>query len=371
MNAQVKRHAGIGWENVVSPGLTMPAMVFREFGPPEVLHVEEVRTPEPAPDEVLVQVRAVAVGRYLDVSARAGRHPYPGYRFPHILGAEHAGLIAAVGSDVKQAKVGQRVAGFPNISCGRCARCADGEDDLCPQLQLLGMHRPGAYAAYVAIPARNVFEVPPNIDPEPATAVALAGAVVLNQLTRAGFEPGQWVLVQGAAGALGLLTCSIVHHLGGRVIAMSRSAQKRARLSNLDFEAVLDPTAADVVQTVLDLTSRAGVDIVIDNLGDPAMWATSMAALSSGGHLVSSGAFLSHSLPLDLRVLYMRGQHLVGVRTGNHASVKALWELVRAGYRPPLLAEAFELTEAARAHHLIENNRNLGRVTLVAPSDWS
>ncbi len=371
MTVHLNGRVSVGWAEPETPSSTMPAVVFRQFGPPEVLHVEEVSTPEPAPDEVLVQVRAVAVGRYLDVSARAGLHPFPGYRFPHILGAEHAGVIAAVGSAVEESRIGQRVAGFPNISCGRCPRCLTGEDDLCSQLQLLGMHRPGAYAAYVAVPARNVREVPSHIEPEPATALALAGAVILNQLAVCRFVPGQWVLVQGAAGALGLLSCSMIHHLGGRVIAMSRTAEKREQLAGLGFDAVLDPTATDVASTVLDLTSGAGADIVIDNLGDPASWATSVAVLASGGRLVSSGAFLGHDLPLDLRSLYIRGQHIIGVRTGNRASVEALWELVEAGYQPPSLCEAFEFTEAAEAHRLLEDNRNVGRVTLVAPSGWS
>ena len=371
MNTDLQRQAGVGWADAVAPASTMPAVVFREFGPPEVLHVEEVSVPELGPDEVLVQVRAVAVGRHLDVNARAGLHPFPGYRFPHILGAEHAGVIAAVGSAVEESRIGKRVASFPNISCGRCRHCVRGEDDLCSQLQLLGMHRPGAYAAYVAVPARNVHEVPPDIQPEPVAALALAGAVVLNQLTRCRFTPGQWVLVQGAAGALGLLSCSMIHHLGGRVMAMSRTAEKREQLSSLGFDAVLDPTATDALPTVLDLTSGAGADIVIDNLGDPAAWATSLAALASGGHLVSSGAFLGQDLPLDLRRLYIRGQHVMGVRTGNRKSVEELWELVSAGYRPPSFGEAFEMTEAARAHHLLEDNRNVGRVTLVAPSGWN
>ncbi len=371
MRTDIERPTGLGWPAVATPARTMPAVVFREFGPPEVLHVEQVSTPEPGAEEVLVQVRAVAVGRYLDVTARAGLHPFPGYRFPHILGAEHAGVIAATGSDVDESKIGQRVAVFPNISCGQCPRCLQSADDLCPHLQLLGMHRPGAYSAYVAVPVRNVHEVRCDIDPEQVAEVALAGAVVLNQLDRCGFQPGQSVLVQGAAGALGLLSCSMIQHLGGRVIAMSRTEGKRDQLASMGFDAVLDPLAADAIPAVLDLTSGAGVDIVIDNLGDPAVWSTSVAVLATGGHLVSSGAFLGHELPVDLRTLYIRGQHVLGVRTGNRPSVDALWKLVDAGYRPPAFGETFELTEAARAHRLLEQNKNVGRVTLVAPSGWS
>ncbi len=358
-----------GWPRPVPPPATMPAVVFREFGPADVLHVEEVPTPVPGPDEVLVQVAAVAVGRYLDVVARAGRHPYPSYRFPHILGAEHAGVVAATGEQVTGWAVGQPVGVIPNISCGSCVHCLRGYDELCPDLQLLGMHRPGAYAAYVAVPAGNLHEVPDGVSPEQATALALAGAVVLNQLDRTGFAPGQWVLVQGASGALGSLTARLVQHLGGHAIAMSRHEAKRAQLAGLGLDAVLDPSAADVVASVLDLTGGRGVEIVVDNLGEPALWATSMAVLAAGGHLVSSGAFLGGELPVDLHKLYLRGQHLLGVRTGNAASARALWAQVAAGFRPPP-GTTFPLFEAAEAHRFVEQDRNVGRVSLLTdPGD--
>lgn len=355
-----------GWPRPAAPVATMPAVVFREFGPADVLHVEEVPTPTPGPEEVVVQVAAVAVGRYLDVAARAGQHPYPGYRFPHILGAEHAGIVAATGERVTGWTVGQPVAVFPNINCGDCVQCLRGYDELCPHLQLLGMHRPGAYAAYVAVPAANLHEVPAGVTPEQATALALAGAVVLNQLDRSGFAPGQWVLVQGASGALGSLAARLVQHLGGHAIAMSRGPAKRAQLADLGFDAVLDPGAVDVVSTVLDLTDGRGVEIVVDNLGEPALWSISLAVLATGGHLVTSGAFLGGELPVDLRRLYMRGQHVLGVRTGNTAAVKALWTQVAAGFRPPT-GITFPLAEAAEAHRFIEQDRHVGRVSLLTP----
>lgn len=359
--------AAAGWPSPVTPADLMHAVVFRSFGPPNVLVHEEVAVPRPGPGEVLVQVAAVAVGRYLDLAARAGTHPYPGYRFPHILGAEHAGVVASLGEDVTGWHVGQRVAGFPNITCGRCTNCARGYDDLCPALELLGMHRPGAYAAYVCVPARNLHTVPGDLTPEQTTALALAGAVVLNQLDRSGFTPGQWVLVQGASGALGSLTAMLVEHLGGKALAMSRDADKRERLGELGLKHVLDPTSPGVVPAVLELTAGRGVEIVVDNLGDPRVWETSTASLGTGGHLVSSGAFLSKQLPVDLKALYLRGQHVLGVRTGNRASVERLWAQVDQGFRP-VLDTTFPLAEAAAAHTFLEQDQHVGRVTLLAPS---
>lgn len=342
----------------------MRAVVIRGFGPPDVLRPEVVPTPHPAPGEVLVQVAAVSVGRFLDVAARAGRHPYPNYAFPHIFGAEHAGLVAQVGPGVSAALVGKRVAVFPNIADGTCRACVRGYDELCPSLELLGMHRPGAYAQYVAVPAQNLHEVPDDMTSEQATGLALAGAVAMNQLTRAGFTRGQSVLVQGAAGALGLLTVSLVLHLGGRVLASSRSAAKRAVLSSLGVEAALDSAADDFAQQVRLATDGMGADIVIDNLGEEGIWRTSTASLAAGGTIVSSGAFLGHDLPINLRQLYLHGQRIVGVRTGNAASVHELWAEVDKGFRP-VLGTTFGLEHAEQAHRVLEGEENMGRVSLL------
>lgn len=356
----------VAWPEPIEPGSTMTASVFREFGPPDVLHLAEVAAPRPGPDEVVVQVAAVAAGRYLDLAARAGTHPYPGYRSPHILGAEHAGLVAAVGSGVTDWTVGERVAVFPAVSCGACGHCRGGDDEMCAGLELLGMHRPGAYAAYVAVPARNLRRVPESVDPEQATALALGGAVVLNQLGRARFRSGQWVLVQGASGALGSMTVALVRHLGGHPVALSRDADKRARLVELGAEHVMDPAEHDLAGNIAEVTGGRGVDIVVDNLGDSALWEISMAALATGGHLVTSGAFLGRSVPVDPSMLYLRSQHILGVRSGNHATASAIWQEVERGFRP-VLGTTFGLADAAAAHRFLETDQHVGRVTLIVP----
>lgn len=352
------------WPAPLAPGTDMRAVVMRAFGAPDVLRLETVRTPEPAAGEVLVQVAAVSVGRFLDVAARGGRHPYPGYTFPHIFGAEHAGVVATLGRDVDPGWLGKRVAVFPNVSDGTCRLCLRGYDELCPALQLIGMHRPGAYAQYVAVPTTNLHEVPAGITPEQASGLALSGAVVLNQLQRSGFTRGQWVLVQGAAGALGLLTVALVLHLGGHVIASSRRASKRSALLELGVDAALDPSDTDFVAKVQALTGGFGADLVVDNLGAVDIWTLSLASLASGGTVVSSGAFLGRDVPVDLRQLYIRGQRILGVRTGNLASVAALWEEVGRGFRP-ILGTTFPLEQAEHAHRVLEGDDNVGRVSLL------
>ncbi|HUD77947.1 MAG TPA: zinc-binding dehydrogenase [Streptosporangiaceae bacterium] len=354
------------WPQPVPPAATMRAVILPEFGPPDVLREETLPTPVPVRGEVLVQVAAVSIGRVLDLAARAGRHPYPGFRFPHVLGSEHAGVIAALGPAVTGWQVGERVAAFPVVTDGTCYYCLRGYDEVCENLQLIGIHRPGAYAQYVAVPAANLSRVPPDISPGQATGLALSGAVAMNQLQRSGFGPGEWVLVQGASSALGSVTASLALHLGAHVILASRSPAKRARLAELGADAVLDTLAADITAQVRALTGGRGADIVIDSLGEPGIWETSLAALAPTGALVSSGAFLGRSVPVDLPRLYLQAQRIIGVRSGNAASITALWTEVDRGFRP-VLDTTFPLENAADAHRYLEDGQNVGRVSLDIP----
>lgn len=352
------------WPWPAAPAATMTAVVFAEFGPPEVLTPVSLPTPRPGPDEVLVQVAAVSVGRLLDVTARAGNHPYAKFVLPHVLGAEHAGLVAAVGREVAGVEIGDRVAAFPAVSCATCEMCQRGYDELCPSLQLIGTHRPGAYAQYVAVPARNLHCVPEGISPVQATALALAGPVAVNQLTRAGFQPGDWVLVQGASSGLGSVTAALAKHLGGRVIATSRVPAKRDRLRALGVEAVLDATKEGFAGRVRELTGGRGVDVAIDDLGEPRIWAATMDTLAPGGTVVSSGAFLGRQVSVNLQRLYSLGQRIVGVRTGNLASIPPLWAAVEAGFRP-VIDRSFPFADAPAAHRYVESDSNVGRVALL------
>jgi NADPH:quinone reductase-like Zn-dependent oxidoreductase len=342
----------------------MAAVVFAEFGPPEVLTLVSRPIPQPGPNEVLVQVAAVSVGRLLDITARAGNHPYAKFVLPHVLGAEHAGVVAAVGRDVADFEIGDRVAAFPAVTCGTCEKCRRGYDELCPSLQLIGTHRPGAYAQYVAVPVRNLHRVPEGISPVQASALALAGPVAVNQLTRAGFRPGDWVLVQGASSGLGSVTAALARHLGGKVIATSRVPAKRDRLRALSVEAVLDATEKGFAERVRELTAGHGVAVAVDDLGEPRIWAATMDALAVGGTVVSSGAFLGREVSVNLQRLYSLGQRIVGVRTGNLASIPPLWAAVEAGFRP-VLDRSFPLADASAAHHYVESDSNLGRVALL------
>lgn len=356
----------VGWPERDPVPNTMRALTIRRFGPPEVLQVERLPTPEPPGGEVLVRVAAVGVGRLLDLVARSGRHPYASFTFPHVLGAEHAGTVAAVGSGVDGLAVGDHVAVFQTITTAQDEFTRSGYSDLSPNLVILGTHRQGADAEYVAVPAENVCVVPPGMGPEQAASLAGVGPVAANQFARVGgVGKGSRVIVQGATSGLGSTTALLAKHLGADVVVTSRHEHKRARLAELGFTHVLDAVDPDFTERAREAFGGHGADVVVDNLGAPLVWEHGFDALRPGGAVVSSGAFLGHSVPLNLQKLYSTGLRVVGVRTGTLESMRALWSAAADGFRT-VLDRTFPLTDAAAAHRYVEEGGNVGRV-LLAP----
>lgn len=342
----------------------MKAVVFEEFGPAEVLEVAEMPDPEPAEGEVLVRVGAVSIGRTLDIAARAGALPFAKIELPHIPGAEHAGVVAGLGGGTEGIAVGDRIAVSPVLTCGECRYCVRGHEDACPTLQLIGVHRFGAYAEYTAVPASNVHPIGDELGDVEAAALALSGPAAWGQLAEAGVAEGDWVLVQAGGSAIGSLTAALAAHHGARVIATSRQQWKREALSELGVEAALDWTEPGFTDAVNELTGGDGVDVAFDNIGSTEMWSSTIATLARRGTVVTSGAFVGDTVPVDLRALYTLGHRVIGVRTGNRASEAGLWEDVAAGFRP-IVDRSFPLEQASAAHAYVESDRNFGRVALV------
>jgi NADPH:quinone reductase-like Zn-dependent oxidoreductase len=342
----------------------MKAAVIREFGPPEVLRIEEVPEPRPREGEVLVRVRAVRVGGLLDVGTRAGRNPFARISFPHILGADLAGDVVEVGSPNLGFAVGDRVAGVPFVSCGSCEACTSGRDDACAAAELVGVHRQGSYAELVSVPAKVLRRVPESVDYEQAAALAVSGPVALTQLQIAGLRPGDWVLVTAAASGLGLVTSLVAKELGARVIATSRKEWKREMLGGRGLEAVLDTDSADFAEQVAELTGGRGVAIAIDNTSSAAMFIKLSAVLSRLGVIVTSGALAAETVPLDMRSLYLKSQSVVGVRTHTQAGLDGFWRLAGGGIDAHV-DTTFPLERVVEAHRYVEDERNFGRVLLT------
>lgn len=338
----------------------MKAAVIHEFGPADVLKIEDAPAPEPAAGEVLVRVRAVRVGGLLDIGTRAGRNPFARLTFPHILGADFAGDVV---EGAEGFKPGDRVAGVPFIPCGRCEACSIGRDDACPNAQLVGVHRQGSYAELVSVPAKVLRRIPESISYEQAAALALSGPVAITQFQVAGLEQGDWVVVTAAASGLGLATSLVAQALGARVIACSRKEWKREILRGHGFEAVLSTDDNGFVDQVKELTSGRGVAIAIDNTSSASMFTKLCAVLDRLGVIVCSGALAAETVPLDIRSMYLKSQSVIGIRTHTQAALDAFWRMAEQGIETRI-DRSFLLDEVADAHRYVEAEKNFGRVLL-------
>jgi L-gulonate 5-dehydrogenase len=354
---------------MTSPDATMEAVVMEEFGGPEVLAVTRVAVPEPAPGEVRVRVRAVTVNATRDVLTRSGAGAFS--RFvepPHILGAEHAGVVDAVGAGVDPELVGRRVAVHSAHYCGTCAACAEGAQSACAQLRLLGVHRQGSYAEYAVAAAEGVYELPEGLPFAEASALLTSGPVAHAQVRAAAVRAGATLVVSGVSGALGSMVALLAAARGVRVIGLARDVA-RAQALPLGAEAILDAGAGDLEERLREACGPAGAAAVIDNICRPPGWDACLAVLQPRGRVVISGTVGPGRVEIDTRRLYVNNQSLIGVRSCDVVDQDAFWAMVRSGFRlPPALVETFPLSAAAEAHRAVEDGRKRGSFVLV-PND--
>ncbi len=340
----------------------MRAIVIRAHGGPEVLKQEEVPDPIPAAGEVLVRVRTCALN-HLDLWTRRGL-PGRTIPFPHILGNDVAGEIAGFGSPLEGLAAGQRVMLSPGTSCGRCHACLSGEDSSCRQYRILGAMRPGGYAELVACPAANVIPLPEAIGFEEAAAFPLVFLTAWRMLvTRARVRLGDDVLVWAAGSGVGMAAIQVAKVFGARVIATAGSDAKLELARGLGADDVINHRTGDVVAEVKRLTGKKGVDVVIEHVGE-ATWERSILALAHRGRLVSCGATTGPNGATELRYLFSKQLSLFGSYMGSKAELLEVAHLFFERRLRTIVHETLPLTEARRAHEMMEASEHFGKIVL-------
>ncbi|KAB1139646.1 alcohol dehydrogenase catalytic domain-containing protein [Streptomyces luteolifulvus] len=346
----------------------MKALVIHEFGGPDVLRLEEMPNPEPAAGEVQVRVSAAIVARTKDVAARAGKPPFAPQipELPHVLGAEHAGVVDAVGSGVDHRLIGKRVSVSAVLSCGDCRACRAGREEACASFSLIGVHRHGSYAEYCTAPVANVRPLPDDIDFVEAAAMAANGPVARAQLEAGGVGRDSTVLVVGAAGALGSTVAALAAHRGAQVIGVDRLAAKPGCLDALPLTTALDGDSPDLAQQIRAAGGSWGIDCVVDNLGLPVLWNAYRDSIADMGKIIVSGAVSHAPISMHLLPFYLHSQSLIGVRTGNRQQMDAFWQDVTDGFRlPGAMIHGVSWEAAADAHRTVENGTSLGQAVLL------
>ena len=339
----------------------MRAVRFHAHGGPDVLRYEEAPDPVAAAGQVVVRVRACALN-HLDLYQRRGleRVTIP---LPHISGADVAGeVVDAPGGELA---TGTRVLLQPGVSCGRCAACLGGHDNMCARYDVLGYQSDGGYAELVRVPAVNVVPMPDHISFVDAAAFPLTFLTAWHMLvTRAKVVAGETVLVLAGASGVGQAAIQLARLFGADVIATAGSAGKQQRARELGAREVIDHYASDIAAEVRRLTGKRGVDVVVEHVGQ-ATWAKSVRALAPGGRLVTCGNTTGWEANIDLRFLFSRQLSLLGSYMGTKAELLQAAPLFFDGRLRPLVDAVMPLAEAADAHRRLEAGGVSGKLVLT------
>lgn len=340
----------------------MKAVVYTHHGGPDVVRVQEMPAPAVGPGDVLVRVRAVALN-HLDLWIRNGL-PRLRVAFPHIAGADVAGVVERTGGGVTSVHEGQEVVISPGISCGVCPACVAGEDNLCVQYAILGEHRHGGLAEYVAIPEANILPKPARLSFEEAAAVPLVFLTAWNMLVtngRVGFD--DTVLIWGAGSGVGSAGLQIAKAFGARVIAVAGAGWKLEKARLLGADDVINHREQRVLEEVRRLTSQRGVDIVFDHVGGET-WETSVKSLARGGRLLTCGATSGAEAVTDIRYIFGRKLSIHGTWMGTKREMHQVMRRVDRGVLHPVVHQVFPLEDAARALEVMERSQHFGKLVL-------
>lgn len=260
----------------------MKAVQLVQVGQP--LELREVPCPEPASDEVLVRVEAAGIC-HSDAHYRQGVSPVG--NMPLTPGHEVAGVVEQIGESVQERRIGDRVCLHYLVTCGRCRFCRTGQEQFCPQGQMIGKHRDGGYAGYIAVPEINAVPLPDEISFEHGAVLMCSSATSFHALRKARLSAGETVAVFGAGG-LGLSAVQLARALGAlEVYAIDISPQKLAHAEALG--AVPVNASDDPVRQIMELTAGRGVDVAVELIGLPETMEQSLRCLAIFGRTALAG----------------------------------------------------------------------------------
>jgi len=321
----------------------MKAIQVKQVGGPDVMEVVELSVPQAKANEAVVKLAAAGVN-FIDVYVREGRYKAP---LPLVPGQEGAGVVTAVGSNVKLVKLGDRVAWASIL---------------------------GAYAEYAAVPADRLVVIPNGVTDEQAAAVMLQG-MTAHYLSHDTYplKRGETALIHAAAGGVGLLLVQMAHNIGARVIATVSTEEKAKLARAAGADEVILYTQTDFETETKRLTGGKGVDVVYDSVGKTT-FDKGLNILRPRGMMVLFGGSSGAVPPFDPMILNQKGSlFLTRPTLGHYTSTReelveragAVFGMIAAGKLKLRIEHTYPLAEAPRAHRDLEGRKTTGKLLLI------
>jgi len=322
------------------------AIVITQFGGPEVLELRDVPSPSPSRGEVRVRVRATAVNR-ADLLQRMGAYPAPPGAPKDIPGLEYAGEVDALGEDVTELAVGDRV---------------------------FGLVGGGAYAEQVVVHAREAVRMPTVLSFAEAAAIPEAFITAYDAMvTRGRLASGESVLVSAVGSGVGTAAVQLVRALGARSLGTARTEDKLARARALGLDEGIVVKGASFADAVRERTNGEGVDLVLELVGGPYV-AEDLACVRTKGRIVLVGLMAGAQAELNLGMLLRKRAELSGTVlrarpieekiAAARAFERHVVPLFAGGKLTPVVDRTLPLAEAGRAHEVVAANETFGKVVL-------
>lgn len=332
----------------------MRAWILNETNGPSSYTLAEVETPEPGEGEVRVKLTASALN-HLDLWTSMGL-PAPRH-FPHITGADGAGVIDEIGEGVTSCAVGDEVIVNPGLGYAPTTTHIpfDGK------LGVLGEHAWGTLAEYVILPAENAVPKPDHLAWHEAAAYGLATGTAYRMLRRARLSEGDVLLVVGVGGGVSSAGLLLGKLMGAEVYATSRSEEKRTWALEHGAAGAFDSSS----EFSGELRAAAGrqANVVFENVG-PATWAQSIRSLAAGGRLVTCGSTTGPKVEITVPVLFFKHHEIIGSTMYDHKDFAQITAWVSSGELPVVVDEVFPFEELPAAMERMEKGDQLGKIVI-------
>lgn len=271
----------------------MKSICFVDSGVP--LQLLEIAMPSFGISDVLVRVKAAGIC-HSDAHYRSGVSRILNPPFP--LGHEVAGVIEEVGESVVNLSPGDRVCLHYLVTCGKCHHCQAGREQFCPDVEIIGKHRPGGYAEYIVVPAQNAYKLPEKITFEEGAILMCSSSTAYHALRKARLQSGESVAVFGIGG-LGLSAVQLANALGAETVYAVDLSRDKLDLARKFGAIPIHPDDGDPVEQIVNLTGGKGVEVAVELIGLAETIQQALNVLGVQGRLAVVG-LMNHDVPLDL-----------------------------------------------------------------------